>query len=72
MRGGSLVLTRPSLIDFTYTTEALDACAGAVFDAIASGALKPTIGQRFALADAAEAHLALESRQTVGATVLIP
>jgi NADPH2:quinone reductase len=72
MRGGSLVLTRPSLIDFTHTTEALDACAGAVFDAILSGALKPKIGQRFALKDAADAHRALESRRTVGATVLIP
>lgn len=72
MRGGSLVLTRPTLADYTPTTEDLDACAGAVFDAIASGALKPAIGQRFALADAADAHRALESRQTVGATVLIP
>ncbi|MGB3929999.1 MAG: zinc-binding dehydrogenase, partial [Sphingobium sp.] len=32
----------------------------------------PVIGQRFALKDAAEAHRALESRQTTGATILIP
>ena len=72
MRGGSLVMTRPSLIDFTFTTADLDACAGAVFDAIRSGVLKPLIGQRFALKDAADAHRALEQRQTVGATLLIP
>jgi len=72
MHGGSLVLTRPTLADFIYSTEALDACAAAVFDIIASGQLKPSIGQRFALRDAAEAHRALESRQTVGATLLMP
>jgi NADPH2:quinone reductase len=72
MRGGSLVMTRPSLIDFTFTTAELDACAAAVFDAIRAGALRPLIGQRFALKDAAEAHRALESRQTTGATLLIP
>jgi NADPH2:quinone reductase len=72
MRGGSLVLTRPSLIDFTFTTPELDACASAVFDVIRSGALKPLIGQRFALKDAADAHRALEGRATVGATLLIP
>ena len=36
------------------------------------GVLDPKIGQRFALADAAEAHRALESRATTGSTVLIP
>jgi NADPH2:quinone reductase len=30
------------------------------------------IGQRFALADVADAHRALEARQTTGSTVLIP
>ena len=72
MRGGSLVLTRPSLVDFTSTTEELDASAGAVFAAILGGSLKPMIGQRFALKDVADAHRALEGRDTVGATLLIP
>ena len=38
--------------------------------ALRSG-LKPTIGQRFALEDAAAAHAAMESRQTVGKTLLV-
>ena len=38
----------------------------------AAAAVKAQIGQRFALSDAAEAHRALEARQTKGATILIP
>ena len=38
----------------------------------AAGRLKPTIGQRFPLERAAEAHAAVESRATVGKTLLIP
>ncbi|HUO22841.1 MAG TPA: quinone oxidoreductase [Caulobacteraceae bacterium] len=72
MRGGSLILTRPTSHDFTVTTADLEASAGAVFDAIRSGALRPLIAQRFALKDVAEAHRALEGRKTVGATLLIP
>jgi NADPH2:quinone reductase len=34
--------------------------------------MKVHIGQRYALKDVAEAHLALEERRTIGATVLIP
>jgi NADPH2:quinone reductase len=36
------------------------------------GVVKAVIGQRFALADAVEAHRALEARRTTGSTVLIP
>lgn len=72
MRGGSLILTRPTLVDYIATVEELDASASAVFAAIQSGALRPRIGQRFALKDAADAHRALEGRHTTGATVLIP
>jgi NADPH2:quinone reductase len=43
-----------------------------VFDVIRSGAVKLHIGQRFPLQNVAEAHLALEQRRTIGATVLIP
>jgi NADPH:quinone reductase len=40
--------------------------------AAATGRLTPVVGQRFALADAAEAHRAVESRSTTGKTVLHP
>ena len=38
----------------------------------AAGRLVPLIGPRFALAEAAAAHRALETRATVGKTVLVP
>jgi NADPH2:quinone reductase len=40
--------------------------------AAASGRLAPLVGQRFALAQAAAAHTAIETRATVGKTVLVP
>ena len=40
--------------------------------AVAQGRLRPVIGQRYALADAAAAHTAIESRSTTGKTVLRP
>jgi NADPH2:quinone reductase len=39
-------------------------------DLAAAGQLKATIGQRFPLADAAAAHRAIESRATLGKTLL--
>jgi NADPH:quinone reductase len=43
-----------------------------VFDAIAKGHIKADINQRYALKDAAEAHRALEARETTGQTILLP
>jgi NADPH2:quinone reductase len=43
-----------------------------VFDMVARGALKVDIRQRYPLAEAAQAHRDLESRRTIGASVLIP
>ncbi|AOR77671.1 quinone oxidoreductase [Novosphingobium resinovorum] len=72
MRGGSLYVTRPTLADHVATPELLAASAKKLFDRIASGVLKPKIGQTFALKDAADAHRALESRSTTGSTILVP
>lgn len=72
MRGGSLVLTRPSLFDYIVETAELDTAADALWAMLKSGQLKPEIGQRFALKDTADAHRALESRATTGSTLLIP
>jgi NADPH2:quinone reductase len=72
MRGGSLVLTRPTLYDYVADTAELDTAAEALFAALRAGAVKPEIGQRFALKDAADAHRALEARATIGSTLLIP
>ncbi len=69
---GSLYVTRPVLFDFIDTRERLLEAAETVFNAVASGVLQVNVNHRFALADAADAHRALESRATTGATVLIP
>jgi NADPH:quinone reductase len=71
-RKGSLFVTRPTGAHYFAERPALLAGAKALFAAIESGAVKPHIGQRFALSEAADAHRALEGRQTVGSTILLP
>lgn len=72
MRLGSLFFTRPTLGDYTATTAELDASAAAVFGRIAAGEISIEIGQTFPLSQTRAAHEALEARQTVGSTLLIP
>jgi NADPH2:quinone reductase len=72
MRSGSLFFTRPTLNDYHLTPEEYDDAASALFQVLASGEVKIEIGQTFALADARLCHEALESRATVGASLLIP
>jgi NADPH2:quinone reductase len=69
---GSLYLTRPTLFDYIATTQELDESANALFHVLESGAVKIEIGQEFALAEVRRAHEALESRATIGSTLLIP
>jgi len=69
---GSLFLTRPSLFTYIAQREDLDASARELFAAVKSGQIKLRIGQRYRLADAAQAHRDLESRKTTGSTVLLP
>jgi NADPH2:quinone reductase len=72
MVNGSLFFTRPTMGDYQTTTEELDVSAAAVFEMIGSGKVKIEIGQTFPLAEARKAHEALESRATIGASLLIP
>ncbi|MBY5268632.1 quinone oxidoreductase family protein [Spiribacter salinus] len=69
--GGSLFLTRPTLFDYIGTAADLQHSAEALFDVIERGAVTVQVGQRLPLANAAEAHRALEARETTGSTVLI-
>jgi NADPH2:quinone reductase len=48
------------------------AMADELFGHVLAGRIVSEPQQRFALADAAEAHRALEGRKTTGATVLVP
>jgi NADPH2:quinone reductase len=68
---GSLFLTRPSLFHYVAQREALLDNAQELFGMIQKG-LKIEIGQSFKLENAADAHYALEKRETVGSTILIP
>jgi len=69
---GSLYLTRPKLDDYTATRDELLWRAGDILQWVASGALHLRVGAEFPLPDAAEAHRALEGRQTTGKVLLIP
>ncbi len=69
---GSNFLTRPSLPHYTATRDELLSRAGDVLGWIASGRLNLRIHKRFPLAEAADAHRAIESRATSGKLLLIP
>jgi NADPH2:quinone reductase len=69
---GSLFVTRPTLFSYTATRHDLEATANELFDMVASGKVKIEINQRYALKDAQQAHIDLESRKTTGSTILVP
>ncbi|HZA11367.1 quinone oxidoreductase [Mycobacterium sp.] len=69
---GSLFLTRPSLVHYTRTPDEFSWRAGELLSAIAAGTITVTVGNRYRLADAADAHRDLEARKTVGSVVLLP
>jgi NADPH2:quinone reductase len=69
---GSLYFTRPTLFNYADTPENLRAMSDDLFAAIASGAVKISIDQTFALSEARAAHEALEGRKTTGSTILVP
>ena len=69
---GSLYVTRPTLMTYTASRADLEASAQALFDVVAGGAVRVTVNQTFPLAEAADAHRALESRRTTGSTILVP
>ena len=71
-RKGSLFLTRPTGGHYYAKRSDLLTGAAALFASMQAGVVKPLIGQRFPLADAAEAQRALADRQTVGSTILLP
>ena len=69
---GSLYITRPSLGAYAATRPELEAMAADLFEMVASGKVRIGINQRFPLAEAAQAHIALEARRTTGSTILLP
>jgi NADPH2:quinone reductase len=67
---GSLFLTRPTLAHHIAARDELLWRAGDVLQGVASGALRLRIDRTYPLAQAAEAHRALESRATTGKLLL--
>lgn len=67
----SVTLSRPVVFHYTATNQALAERAARVWAALESGAIKRPPIEQYALSAAAQAHARLESRQTVGALVLI-
>jgi NADPH2:quinone reductase len=69
---GSQFVTRPTLFDYYLHPGERAAGAARVFEMIADGTVKITVGQRYGLLDVARAHTDLEAGRTTGSTVLIP
>jgi NADPH2:quinone reductase len=68
---GSLFLTRPTIGHYYRNREESAEGVAALFQVVSSGQVRPHIGARYPLGDAADAHRALEARETVGSTVLV-
>jgi NADPH2:quinone reductase len=70
--GGSLYLTRPTLVSYIATRDELLARAGAVLGMVRNGELEVRIDAEIPLAQAAKAHELLASRKTTGKLILVP
>lgn len=68
----SLTLSRPNFGHYTDSPEKLSAICNNLFHALENNIIKAHIGHEFALSDAVAAHKALQNRQTIGSTILIP
>ncbi|MCK1801920.1 quinone oxidoreductase [Brevibacterium sp. R8603A2] len=69
---GGIFLSRPSLQWFVTNPEELAERSAMLFDGLENGWLDFRVGSTFPLAEAAEAHRALEGRRTTGKVVLLP
>ena len=67
---GSLYVTRPTLASHIASRELLDEAAARLINVVESNNVKIHVNQSFPLAQCAEAHRALEARETTGSTVL--
>ena len=65
-------MTRQTLFTHIAAREAMQAMSDDLFAVVASGQVKIHVEQRYALADAAQAHRDLEARKTTGSTVIVP
>jgi NADPH:quinone reductase len=71
-RKGSLSLCRPTVFHHIAARADLEGAAAALFALLSAGKVKVAVGGRWPLAQAAEAHRALQSRATTGSLLLLP
>ncbi len=69
---GSLYLTRPTLYHYTASRADLEQSANVLFQVAGSGKVRVEVRQRWPLDRAVDAHRALESRATLGSSILVP
>ncbi len=68
---GSLFMTRPALANYIADPVEKADLASEIFGHVAAGRIHIEIGQRYALADAVQAHRDLEARKTMGSSILV-
>lgn len=69
---GSLWVTRPAMVHYIQPRAHMLDMAQEVFTLVREGHIRSEPGQVFSLEQARDAHRALESRRTVGSTILLP
>lgn len=69
---GSLYATRPTIATYMAKDEDLARHGAELIEMVASGKIRLEINQRYPLAEAAQAHRDLETRNTTGQSVLVP
>src|SRR5262245_10205818 len=71
-RMGSLYVTSAGLADYLHSRSEMLERAADLFAVLKSGAVRISVKQRYPLADATRAHRDLETRRTVGSSILLP
>jgi len=69
---GSLFLTRPAIMHYMEKREDLVKSADDLFETLKTGKIKSNVNHLYPLSEVSEAHRAIEARETIGATVLVP
>jgi NADPH2:quinone reductase len=69
---GSLFLTRPTVFSYVASRADLEEAAAELFEVVRSGKVRIEVSRTWPLAQVAEAHRALEARETTGSLVLVP
>ena len=71
-RRGSLFITRPAIMHYVAKRADLEWTARDLFKALGDQVISANINYEYELKDAVQAHTAIESGKTLGASVLIP